>query len=144
MATERGLAMATCTAPVNIAVIKYCACRGTRAGAGLAPAKGARIPSRTACVASVCAVPGDTVPGQETQAVLRCVPACRAIPGCAMPCHAIPIHAIKLFHAIPSRAMPCSLAGGKRDTDLILPINSSLSVTLHQDQVGQHQHQDQV
>ncbi|KFO63358.1 Diphosphomevalonate decarboxylase, partial [Corvus brachyrhynchos] len=33
---------------------------------------------------------------------------------------------------------------GKRDTDLILPINSSLSVTLHQDQVGQGQDQDQV
>lgn len=47
------------------------------------------------------------------------------------------------LHAIPSRAMPCSLAGGKRDTDLILPINSSLSVTLHQDQVGQGQGQDQ-
>ncbi|XP_029821305.1 LOW QUALITY PROTEIN: diphosphomevalonate decarboxylase [Manacus vitellinus] len=31
--------------------------------------------------------------------------------------------------------MPCSLTGGKRDTDLILPINSSLSVTLHQDQL---------
>uniref|UniRef100_A0A8B9G6F8 Diphosphomevalonate decarboxylase n=1 Tax=Amazona collaria TaxID=241587 RepID=A0A8B9G6F8_9PSIT len=28
-----------------------------------------------------------------------------------------------------------SLAGGKRDNDLILPINSSLSVTLHQDQL---------
>uniref|UniRef100_A0A8C0F9S2 Uncharacterized protein n=1 Tax=Bubo bubo TaxID=30461 RepID=A0A8C0F9S2_BUBBB len=34
----------------------------------------------------------------------------------------------------PCRAI--SLAGGKRDNDLILPINSSLSVTLHQDQVG--------
>lgn len=40
MAAERGLAMATCTAPVNIAVIKYCECHGTRAGAGWAPARG--------------------------------------------------------------------------------------------------------
>lgn len=43
MAAERGLAMATCTAPVNIAVIKYCECRGTRAGAGLGHARGAQI-----------------------------------------------------------------------------------------------------
>ncbi len=28
-------------------------------------------------------------------------------------------------------------SGGKRDEDLILPINSSLSVTLHQDQVNE-------
>ncbi|XP_012578309.1 PREDICTED: uncharacterized protein LOC101633701 [Condylura cristata] len=41
-------------------------------------------------------------------------------------------------HASPLEA-PCSLsapgAGGKRDEKLILPINSSLSVTLHQDQL---------
>lgn len=30
------------------------------------------------------------------------------------------------------------VAGGKRDEALILPINSSLSVTLHQDQVTIH------
>lgn len=29
-----------------------------------------------------------------------------------------------------------SIPGGKRDEDLVLPINSSLSVTLHQDQVS--------
>lgn len=29
-----------------------------------------------------------------------------------------------------------SVPGGKRDEELILPINSSLSVTLHQDQVS--------
>uniref|UniRef100_A0A8B9Z6S6 Uncharacterized protein n=1 Tax=Buteo japonicus TaxID=224669 RepID=A0A8B9Z6S6_9AVES len=42
--------------------------------------------------------------------------------------------------AVPSRAEPTHdtlmLSRGKRDNDLILPINSSLSVTLHQDQVG--------
>lgn len=31
-------------------------------------------------------------------------------------------------------------SGGKRDEDLILPINSSLSVTLHQDQVNDSIH----
>lgn len=56
------------------------------------------------------------------------------------PCQAVPRRA-KLCHAVPSRAVPhhatsTSLTGGKRDTELILPINSSLSVTLHQDQVG--------
>lgn len=30
---------------------------------------------------------------------------------------------------------PVVVSGGKRDEALILPINSSLSVTLHQDQV---------
>ncbi|NXY00033.1 MVD1 decarboxylase, partial [Centropus bengalensis] len=49
------------------------------------------------------------------------------------PCCAAPSSAM-LCCAVPSRAMP-SLAGGKRDDDLILPINSSLSVTLHQDQL---------
>lgn len=29
-----------------------------------------------------------------------------------------------------------SVSGGKRDEELILPINSSLSVTLHQEQVS--------
>lgn len=33
-----------------------------------------------------------------------------------------------------------SVPGGKRDEDLVLPINSSLSVTLHQDQVSTGQH----
>lgn len=39
---------------------------------------------------------------------------------------------------VPTRILIMSviLLGGKRDEDLILPVNSSLSVTLHQDQVS--------
>ena len=41
--------------------------------------------------------------------------------------------AINIFHEIEIKILTSS--GGKRDENLILPINSSLSVTLNQDEV---------
>ena len=74
----------TCTAPVNIAVIKYCGCR---VGNG----RGCRS------MFVLCGV---------------CVCLCVCVRGV--------------------------ISGGKRDEELVLPVNSSLSVTLSQEQVSRH------
>lgn len=76
--SSQNISMITCTAPVNIAVIKYCKCELC-----------------LLCVMFLC---------------LHSFRSC--------------VEVFRILHT-----------GGKRDEELILPINSSLSVTLHQDQV---------